>query len=109
MDMLRQELEQILAFLVVQLVDLLGKNAVNEQRLPSRYWVDPDDRVRSLEILVIVEWRATVTSEWFAFSFGSRNEEITTVFGGETFEEFAIGGCQSVVELVSRGPEGVYE
>jgi hypothetical protein len=50
-----------------------------------------------------------MASKRFALGFGGRDEEITTVFGGETFEEFAVGGCQAVVELVTRGPKGVCE
>ena len=48
MDMLRQELEQILALLVVQLVDLLRENPIDEQRLPACDGIHPNDGVRSL-------------------------------------------------------------
>lgn len=107
MYMFRKKLEDILALLVVQLVDLLGEHAVDKQALPTGNRVDPNDGMRRLEVLVVVEGAPSVSSEGFAFGLGGSEEEVASVFGGEAFEEFAVGWGETVVELVSGGPESV--
>lgn len=105
--MLREELQDILALLVVQLVDLLGEDTIDEQALPPCNRVDPNDRMRSLEVLIIVERASPVSSQGFAFGFGGSQEKVTSMFGGEAFEKLAVGRGESVVQLVPRSPECV--
>jgi hypothetical protein len=97
MHMLCKKVQDIRALLVIQLVDLLGEHAVDEQTLPTGDRVDPNDGMRSLEILVVVERASSVSTEGLAFGLGGSEEEVASVFGGEAFEELAVDRGQAVV------------
>jgi hypothetical protein len=95
--MSREELEDILALLMVQLVDLLGEHTIHKQALPTGYRVDPNDGMRSLEVLVVVEGAASVSAKRFALGLGGSQEKVASVLRGETFEELAVGRGEAVV------------
>lgn len=49
-----------------------------------------------------------MASQALALCFGGGDEEVAPMLRGEAFEKFTVSGCQSVVELVARCPEGIY-
>lgn len=107
-DELHKPVEKVLALIVRQPVDPLDVVAHGEDGLPTRHGVGADDGVDGLEDLADVLGcapRRGVHVEVVAL--GRLVEARLGVVPRQGVEEAAEGGRDAVVELVSRGPEGI--
>lgn len=71
----KQELEQVVRLVLIELVDLLGETTVDEQTLPSGDRVGPDDGVRVGQVLPLIIRRPSVLADRDALVLGLFDEE----------------------------------
>jgi hypothetical protein len=88
--------------ILIELVDLLGETAVDEQTLPSGDRVSPDDRVRVRQVLPFIIRRSSVLADRDALVLGLLDKEGRRMERRQTLEELLVVRRESVVCLVSR-------
>lgn len=77
--------------------------------LPPRHGIGTDDRMRGFEITANVKMRAAgVRVDLEVVCLCGLGEAWLSIVGCQGFEKAAKGGRDTVVELVSGGPEGVW-
>lgn len=90
-----------------QLVDLLGKNSVDKETLPTGDGAGPDDRIDSAQVLADVLGSTSRFSDRGVGFADDVQEILTDVGGSEILEEGSVCGRKTVVGLISGSPESV--
>jgi hypothetical protein len=88
--------------ILIELVDLLGETAVDEQTLPSGDRVSPDDRVRVGQVLPLIIRRPSVLADGYPLVLGLFDKEGRRVESRQALEELLVVRRESIVGLVSR-------
>lgn len=107
-DEVQVPLEQPVALLVRQPVDVLHVPAHGENALPARHGVGPHQRVDGAQVRAHVFGRAArlrVQAE--AVGVGDFVEALLRKGDGQGLEELLVGGRDLVVDFVAGCPEGV--
>lgn len=105
-----EPVEQRSALQISDIVHLRNVLADGEHALPASDGVGADDGVDGLEKLAnVLGSTALAAVDLEAVLFGGLVEARLRVGCGQAFEEFLVWCRDAVVQLISRGPQGVYD
>ena len=102
--------QELLALLLVQLIDHFRERPDRENALPPRHRVCPDNRVHCLQRpsdILRASARLLVDLDFLRVGLRHLDEAVPYEGGGQTLEELLIRRGKAVVELAARSPERV--